>query len=365
MLTQLLDCIMPFEEIIGQSRIKKLFESAVKNGRLSHAYLFVGPHGVGKEAAALELCRLMLQAGDTEHKDDPRVRNLSHPDVHVVFPSPAKLKEEERTSVINSIVADPYQRLEPWAKPTISIDRIREIRRTASFKSYEGQGRVFLLYDCDRLTIEASNSLLKILEEPPDKMYLIMTSSKPSMLLPTITSRCQLVKFGPLPATDIEQALITRKSVEAARARLLAQLADGSYRQALQLMDEELTKMQELALGFFRQSVQNDFKQLLYVDQLLSTFQRDLKSLRHLLSHVLIWVRDVLVYREQDTLEKRHLIHSEQTEVLKKFIEGFPQADLHAVARELEQAFELMERNVQINLILIVLLNRLRKLIKG
>ena len=105
----------------------------------------------------------------------------------------------ERQAIIDSVVSDPYQRSELWANPSVSIDTIRQLRRKASFKSFEGGSRVVIIVDCERMTTEAANALLKILEEPPPNVYFFLLTSDPGRLLPTVRSRCQIVRFGPLP----------------------------------------------------------------------------------------------------------------------------------------------------------------------
>jgi len=360
---------MAFESIIGQVRVKRFFGKILGSGRVSHAYLFVGAKGTGKEAMALEVARLLLHPDTKTSAQEAdvsaaRVTKLTHPDVEFLFPAPAKVKEEDRARVVASIAANPYLRVEPWANPSISIDRIREIRRKSSFKSYEGRGRVVILTDCERMTTEASNALLKLLEEPPDKMHLLMISSRPSMLLPTITSRCQVVKFDPLSAQEIEDALIRQLAADADKARLSARLANGSFRKAVELLDEDLEQMQDLALALFRTAVQDEFKQISHVDDILKRYNRDQRRMRDLLMHLTIWLRDAVLVRETGECLQQRLIHRGQLDVLQRFTQRFPNADLHAAVLEVERSFELMDRNVQVQLILIVLLNRLRALLR-
>ncbi len=355
---------MPFERVIGQQRIKHFFERAIKNKRLSHAYLFVGQSGVGKETMAIDLARKLLSPGGSETNPDKRVAALTHPDFEVLFPAPAKINEDERQNIKASIVENPYHRQQPWANPSISIASIREIKRKAAYKSFEGNGRVIVIFDCERLTIEAANSLLKILEEPPDKMYIIMTTANPSQLLPTIKSRCQVVKFDPLPVTLIEETLL-RQGFETGKARLAARLASGSYKRSLEILGDDLQKGQAAALEFFRKSIQSNYLQLFYVEELMQRFQRDLKGVKELLSNLLIWFRDAMIYRESEESALTSLIHIEQVEVLKNFNNNFPNADLSGAMREIERSLELLGRNVQANLILIVLLNNLRTFVAG
>ncbi|HEX9652873.1 MAG TPA: DNA polymerase III subunit delta' [bacterium] len=360
---------MAFDNIIGQQRVKLFFERALASDRLSHAYLFVGDRGVGKEAMALEwakalLCSYQKNGHPANCADCNRIAKFNHPDVHFLFPAPAKAKEDELKKIISSIAEDPYNRLELWANPSISIERIREIRQTSAYKSFEGQGRVVIVCDCERMTIEAANALLKILEEPPPKMYIIMISSRPNLLLPTITSRCQLVKFDPLAAGEIEVALAARAGVAKEQARLTARLASGSYRRALELLDENLQEMQSRALEFFRKSVQNEVAQVQFIEEVLIDCQRDLKKIRDLLILLALWLRDAMLFGEGGQTNSELLINYNQSDVFKKFVQSCPQADLFGAVGEIEKSLQLMDRNVQINLILIVLMNKLRTFLR-
>ena len=360
---------MPFENIIGQRHVISIFERALTGARLSHAYLFVGDRGVGKEAMALEwakslLCSNQLQDHSENCSDCNRIAKFIHPDVHFIFPAPAKVKDDEIRKIIASLAENPYNRLELWANPSVSIERIREIRQTSAYKSFEGNGRIVIIADCERMTVEASNALLKILEEPPPKMYIIMISSRPNLLLPTITSRCQLVKFDPLSIAEIETALMSRDGVDKEQARLTARLAGGSYRRALELLDENLQEMQNRALDFFRKSFQSEVVQVSFIEEVLVESQRDLKKIRDLLILVSLWLRDAMLVNESGGKNHEQLINFNQSDVLKNFAQSFPNADLYSALAEIEKSLELMDRNVQINLILIVLMNKLRTFLR-
>lgn len=369
---------MAFENIIGQQRVRNFFEKALKSERLSHAFLFVGERGVGKEAIALELAKALFceKSGACSPEPCPncmRVSKLSHPDLHFIFPAPVKdnkpeKKQEEirihERQILKSIAANPYHRVEVWPNPAISIKTIREIRRKSSYKSFEGRGRIVIIVDAERMSEEAANSVLKILEEPPEKMYLLLISSRPNLLLPTISSRCQLIKFEPLKAAEIEQALIENHNIEQKKARLTSRVASGSYRRAIELLDENLQEKQNQSLEFFRKSVQSEFTQIKYVDEVLKTCQRDLKQIKDLLSLLLIWFRDALVFRETDEPNQELLIYAGAFETLNNFTQKFPDADLQSAVNAIEESLEQISRNVQINLILIVLLNKLRTFVR-
>ncbi|MDZ7261399.1 MAG: DNA polymerase III subunit delta', partial [candidate division KSB1 bacterium] len=248
---------MSFDSIIGQRKAKKILTRALQQKRVPHAYLFYGGPGVGKEALALELAKALLcQTNGTEPCDQcshcSRVAKLTHPDLVYLFPAPQTIKPEEHQLVLQSLIKDPYYRLRLWANPSISIERIRELRRTSAYKSFEGRGRVIIIAEADTMTIEASNALLKILEEPPEKMNLILTTSNVTQILPTITSRCQMIRFEPLSYQDIETALIKRKKLEPEPARLIARLASGNFRRALELLQEDLPAKRQMVINVLR-----------------------------------------------------------------------------------------------------------------
>lgn len=152
---------------------KKYFESVVKNGMLAHAYLFSGPEGVGKKDFAYDLFRLV---NGREPKSDPDLKLIS-----------PRLEEDETK---------------------IYIEDIRDLKTFLSFKAYTGPYKFVVINDADRLTPEASNSLLKVLEEPTPFSILVLVSSRPRQLLPTILSRCESVRFLRSEAVELDKETI-------------------------------------------------------------------------------------------------------------------------------------------------------------
>ena len=142
-------------ETIGFNKQREYFKNAVKNGHLSHAYLFSGPDGIGKKIFAYDLFRLVNQR---EPEGDPDFKLLT-----------PRLEEEETQ---------------------IYIEDIRDLKSYLSLKPYRGPYKFVVINDADRLVIEASNAILKLLEEPTQFTVIILVSSKPKLLLPTVLSRC-------------------------------------------------------------------------------------------------------------------------------------------------------------------------------
>ena len=156
---------------------KKYFEGLVKNGMLAHAYLFSGPEGIGKKDFAYDLFRLV---NNREAQNDPDFKLIS-----------PRLEDDETK---------------------IYIEDIRDLKTFLSFKAYAGPYKFVVINDADRLTPEASNSILKSLEEPSLFTVIILISSKPRQILPTILSRCESVRF--LRSGEKELDKETLKAIE-------------------------------------------------------------------------------------------------------------------------------------------------------
>jgi DNA polymerase III subunit delta' len=359
---------MSFKNIIGQKRVITILERAVRSKRLPHALLFHGPDGVGKAATAMELAKAVLCQQEDLYCDNcsdcKRVAQLSHPDLIMLFPAPKEPKIEELKAIRSSIADNPYFRTELWAKPEILIKTIRDLKKTVSMKSYENKGRVVILLDAHRFRTEAANSFLKLLEEPPEKSQIILVTSKPNMLLSTIVSRCQQVKFDPLSWQDIELTLIEKKKVNHERANNISRMSFGSYFRALELLDEDIDQKQELMIEILRKIFKSDLDLLLLVESL--TGQYDLKIIKDLIVMMSIWFRDAKIIETLQELEdyKDKIINIDQIGTLQKFIESFQSINYEKILEKIESALHKIERNVFLNLVLLQLLFDIKKLLR-
>ena len=230
--------------------------------------------------------------------------------------------------------------------------------------SYENKGRVVIIMDAHRMTTEAANSVLKILEEPLGKLTMVLVSSQANLLLPTIVSRCQKIRFDPLPWQDIEGALIKREKVNPEQAKIFARMSFGSYRRALELLDENVDQKQNLMIDILRKVLMPDLDILLMVEGLVN--QQDKKTIKDLIVLMLVWFRDAmmlgLMQNELDYKEK--IINIDRMDILKKFVTGLERIDYDQVIPKIEQAIELIDRNVYLNLVLLQLMFELKKFIR-
>jgi DNA polymerase-3 subunit delta' len=218
-----------FTDLIGNDDIKDALRRLLANGRLPGSLLFTGDAGVGKKLFALEIAKALNcrnRQGVEACDECPACLRISQSTFAGYDKDDSDKKRLVWSLHSDVALARPYNRL-------IRVDVIRELEREANFRPYEGAARIFIVEDADCMNPEASNALLKTLEEPEPTTHLVLLTANPTALLPTIRSRCQIVRFAPIPASKIEKFLIGRKKVPPADAQLLARLSQGSIGRAL------------------------------------------------------------------------------------------------------------------------------------
>jgi len=222
---------MAWQGVYGHDEVVELFRRALARRRLGGSLLLVGPAGVGKRTFAEKLAQTLLCSQNPPEAMNPcqscpacrQVAAGTHPDLLVVA------KPEEKSDIpLALLIGEGETRMRAGLVYNLGL------------RSYMGGWKIGLIDDADFLNEEGANCLLKLLEEPPPRALLILIGTSPAKQLPTIRSRCQIVRFRPLPTELVATILLERGLVpEAAQANRLAQLAQGSVRRALELAEEE------------------------------------------------------------------------------------------------------------------------------
>jgi DNA polymerase III subunit delta' len=216
------------DQLTGNTRAKDLIRKMLETGRVPGALLFTGEEGVGKKLFALEIAKA-LNCRTPNGVEGCGVCAICNRISR--FNYPQSDESDDWKKIIWSDHGDVGMVVAP--KRVLQVDQMRQIEAEANFRPFEGRARVFLIDDADKLNDASSNALLKILEEPPPTSHIVLITSRPAMLLPTIRSRCQTVRFSPLTVAEIENYLLENKITPKTEARLLARCASGSLGRAL------------------------------------------------------------------------------------------------------------------------------------
>jgi len=266
-----------FREILGQEWVISHLKTARQKGRLSHAYLFLGPEGVGRASTARALAASLNCLAPSEDGDAcgtcascRRLAAGTHPDFVVVTLTPEALQK---------------------LQPQIKIGQIREFCRLTSYPPLGGGWRVALIKPAEALNEEAANALLKTLEEPPERHLIILTAQVEADLLPTVVSRCHKLAFTPLPAALVAQELERRRGLAPPQAQLLAALSGGSLGRALTLDPEAILAQRRQVLADLGALATGSTAAALDWAQRLAKSRPDLD---YFLSLAQMWYRDLL-----------------------------------------------------------------------
>ena len=329
---------------IGHDKAVKTLTRALDDGRVSHAYLFVGPPQVGKMTLAMDLARAINcvsdeqpnMFGETEPKPcnqcvqcDRITRDL-HTDVRVMA-----LGEDSRGHT----------------RTLISIDQVRDVQYEASLKPSAGKYRVFIFDGAEHLSLDAANALLKTLEEPPDQVVLILIARDTNRLLPTISSRCQTFELRPVKQTVIVDLLKSQHGADEETAEEVARLSEGRIGWAMQAVgDPSILKGIEEKIATVESVVQAGMEvRFEYAENLARAFTRDRDAVRKELALWLEWWRDLIVVKEGVPRFVKHLARLDTLEASagKVTVEQIAKA-----VRAIEETTRFLDRNVNSRLAL-------------
>ncbi len=215
----------PFEGVFGQPQVRDFLRASVRNDRVTHAYLFTGPAGSNKTLAAYALAEALVCAsgGCGECDACRRVRRRKHPDVHYYAP-------EGATGYL--------------------VDQVRDIVSDTSLSPIQATRKVYIIDRVDLMNAASANAFLKTLEEPPDDVVLILLGRTRESVLPTIVSRCSVVPFRHIPATEAAGIIAQQAGVTPARARIGLAACDGSITRTIEFVkSNERMEFRKSVLG--------------------------------------------------------------------------------------------------------------------
>ena len=369
---------MLWDNIVGQSEIKSKLRQSIRDGRISHAQLFSGPEGSGALALALAYAQEVL-CGENENNCHIKVKNLQHPDLHFSFPFSAteKVKKPVSKLLLNEwrtfVQENSYGNLNDWMKflgiekkqGSINVDEADEIVKTLALNSYEGGYKIMIIWLPELMNTAASNKLLKILEEPPQKTLFLLVTEREDLILPTIISRCQLVKIPKIENEAIEDFLIKNENYGAEKAKHIAFLSNGNLHEVFSLINNSSHIFDSFFVTWVRKAFMAAktpvvLKDLIDWSNEISTWSRD--EQKNFLAYCTEIFRQALLqsYQVNDLVNVQIQVEGFKWQGFAQFIHG---ANIEEILEELNEASFHIERNGNAKFILLDLSIKLTRLL--
>lgn len=322
---------MTFLDIIGHEQQILQMQSAMEQDRIPHAFLFRGPDGIGKKTIALTFAKALNCLKGAPNACD----------------SCASCRKADHGNHLDIILLEPEGQF-------IKVQAIREFQERLKFRSWEGRKRVCIIDEADRMNEVAANALLKTLEEPPPDNVIILVTSRPHQLPPTILSRCQQLRFSPLPEERVAEYLQTALAEEAESARQLAASAGGSIAWARAMHSAAFLQMRRDICDWVATGAGSDPLERLAG---LNRFGSKREDVLERLSVLRTIYRDALVYKE--TGARDMLINQDREDIVGLLAERSPVQGLLSDIRAVDRAWHAVEQNADKTLTLEVMLLRL------
>jgi DNA polymerase-3 subunit delta' len=317
---------MAFKDIKGQNQAIEILKRHLRSQALKGAYLFIGEEGIGKYLVAKTFAKAV---NCLKNKDDAcdscisclKIKNYQHPDVYFIEPQDSS--------------------------ETIKIEEIRGLKKNINLKAYEAKNKVFIINDAHNLSAEASNALLKILEEPPKDSLIILISAKPALLFKTIISRCQILKFYPLKRQTLEETLKKEYHLDNISAHFLGYFCEGRVGCALRFKDEDILRQKNRIIDEFTHPRLGILEKISINEN--NIFQNK-ENVRLYFNILATWIRDL--YLIKIGMPHSELINADRRSELLRSMSRYTLLELEEMLKSISDSLWYLEQNINVKLLL-------------
>ena len=359
---------MFFKDVIGQEEAKQRLIREPKEGKIAHARLFCGPEGIGKLPLAIAYARY-LSCNNPGEKDAcgicpscVKFNKLAHPDLHFVFPV---IKKKSKDTVSDDFITEwrellsqtPYFNLNIWLEEMgaenqqaqIYVKESDEIIRKLSLKSSQGGYKIMIIWLPEKMNVECSNKLLKLLEEPPSQTIFLLVSEEPDMLLTTIQSRTQRFALYGIEEKYITERLQNQYGLQEKDAISIGHRSEGNFLKALESihLSEENKLFFDLFVSLMRLSYQRKIREMKQWSETLAAMGREKQ--KHFLSYCQRLVRENFISNFQDP--SLNFMNEEEQNFSKRFAPYINEKNVMGIMDELSEAQRHIEQNVNARMV--------------
>ncbi len=378
---------MRFSEIPGQAEIIGRLVSSVDREHVSHAQIFTGPEGCGGLALALAYaqfisCENRLPADSCGVcKSCIKYEKLIHPDLHFVFPVIKDKKDKKNDEPVSNkyieqwrefVKHSPFFSLNKWldnievgnAQGLIFASEALEIIKKLSLKSFESDFKIMIIWLPEKMHLSTANKLLKLIEEPPEKTLFLLVSEEPDKVIPTILSRCQIVKIQAFKRDDIVNFLTARFELSGPKAADIAQVANGNIVRAIEMCENEDTSFLNLDRfkNVMRYGWKRDVISLITWSEEMASIGRE--SQKNFIAFSLRLIRENLMLTLDQLKNKIVFLTGSEAEFSANFHPFINRENIYALTEELGNAYSHIEANGNAKIIFLDLALKITRLIK-
>ena len=359
---------MFFKDVIGQEEAKQRLIREAMEGKFAHARLFCGPDGIGKLPLAIAYARY-LSCNNPGEKDACGIcpscikfNKLAHPDLHFFFPV---IKKKSKDTVSDDFITEwrellsqtPYFNLNIWLEEMgaenqqaqIYVKESDEIIRKLSLKSSQGGYKIMIIWLPEKMNVECSNKLLKLLEEPPSQTIFLLVSEEPDMLLTTIQSRTQRFALYGIEEKYITERLQSQYGLQEKDAISIGHRSEGNFLKALESihLNEENKLFFDLFVSLMRLSYQRKIREMKQWSETLAAMGRERQ--KHFLSYCQRLVRENFMFNFQDP--SLIFMNEEELNFSKRFAPYINEKNVMGIMDELSEAQRHIEQNVNARMV--------------
>jgi DNA polymerase III subunit delta' len=326
---------MFFDDIIGQESAVNIFTQILASNRLSHAYIFAGPSGVGKFLFARTLAKILIC--ENGEKDKWVVKGCS---------KCRACKLADKNSNPNLRIVEVEK-----GNQEINIEAVRDIEKELMLMPFYKSYRIFIINDAERMSEESANAFLKTLEEPVKNTVIIMVVSKLAALLPTILSRCQIIRFYPIQLEPMKEYLMKHLKIGSKQASFLTNLCYGSIGDAIRLHSRDMLSQRDLLIDGLMERDRNRLTNRV-VDYARSN-ARDNEGIRQ----EIIWQLKIIGFFVRDVLwityglADSKLFNSDKISEVKKYQKAHDITQVEKLIYKLLESERYLRYNANINLV--------------
>ena len=375
---------MNFSQIPGQKEIKAKLLRSVKEERVSHAQLFAGPEGCGSMAMALAYARYVSCENRTDYdscgtcKSCVKYEKLIHPDLHFVFPV---IKGKKATDPVSDnyleewrefVKRSPYFTLNNWmdsievgnAQGMIFASEASEIIKKLSLKTFESDYKIMIIWLPEKMHQATANKLLKMIEEPPEKTLFLLVSEEPDKVIPTILSRCQLVKVPSFNSSDIKKYLTDRFSIAPDKASDISRVSNGNITRAIELCENEDSSLANLERfkSLMRFAWKRDIVSIINWSEEISTTGREAQ--KNFISFSMRLLRENLMLSLNQLKNSLVSLTGEEATFSENFHPFINQNNIYPLTEEFNLVYSHIESNGNAKIIFLDLALKVTRLIR-